>query len=311
MCIRGRQSGGELDAEMLKRLAFMNELAGHEAVLTGGEPTLHTQFAELVDTFCAKAKTVSITTNGTNTSALAALPKRENLRFQVSLDGDEGTHDSIRDTGTFERAMRTLHTLDGQGRNYTVASTVSKRNSHSMKGLAHTLKALKHMSYWRVSYEMPFSDDVADFMLGASEWNSFVDELLECCEVRLKIKKLFPFELYDRHFDELGAKGVRCVNCGGGRAKIYVYPDLSVYPCTCLTDFCVGSLKTSTLGEILSSDLIKPFTDYHVRDGSVCAGCKYKQFCNGGCIGMSYHYFGRLGAGDIRCPYVRECFIST
>ena len=43
-----------------------------------------------------------------------------------------------------------------------------------------------------------------------------------------------------------------------------------------------------------------------VLDDSDCSKCKYLKVCNGGCIGMSYHYFKKIGMGDYRCPLINK-----
>ena len=157
---------------------------------------------------------------------------------------------------------------------------------------------------------MPFgsAEGITDIM-GADEWNDFVDRLLEVVKFRLKIQKIFPFDLYDKRKDELeklAASRKRSLNCGSGSSKIYVYPDFNVYPCTCLTDFCVGNLAAKTLPEILEGAVNRRFSEYVLKNESECQTCEYKTFCNGGCVGMSYHYFGELGMGDKRCPKLKK-----
>ena len=100
----------------------------------------------------------------------------------------------------------------------------------------------------------------------------------------------------------------RCYNCGSGRDKLYVYPDFNVYSCTCLTDFCLGNLKKNALEEILMGEGIRLFSEYKIGSDVICGECKYFAFCKGGCIGMSYHYFGTIGKGDIRCPILRSYY---
>jgi radical SAM domain protein len=52
----------------------------------------------------------------------------------------------------------------------------------------------------------------------------------------------------------------------------------------------------------------KNFYNYNILENSICNQCKYKNFCNGGCMGMSYNILGKLGLGDIRCPIVKKYY---
>lgn len=307
MCIRGRQEGTELDFDVLKSSSWIGELKEHDIVLTGGEPTLNLRFLEILDFFCEKAKTVTVTTNGTIDNYLGSIALKENLFFQVSIDGDQNMHDSIRGIGVYEHSIKTVMQMDALGLQYSVASVVNRNNREAVIRLGEELSNLNNIRYWRVSYEMPFGSAGVNDMLSAGEWNEFVDEIIEKAKLRLKIKKIFPFDIYEKYKDKLDSiitSGTGCNNCGSGKDKIYVYPDLEVYPCTCLTDFSLGSLKTSTLQEILGGRLIEPFIHYEINN-EVCKSCEYLKYCNGGCIGMSYHIFNKLGMGDIRCPKLK------
>lgn len=309
MCVRGKQKGINLDFDQLQKIVNENDFTGHDIVITGGEPFLHGEFVRIVKLMCGEAKTVTVTTNGTFGEHLEELVPYDNLLFQVSLDGNREKHDQIRGEKAFERTWRTLLRLERLALKYAVASVVSHKNRDEIFALIPELEKLSGMKYWRVSYEMPFGSAGFASMMSADEWNEFVDELLKRVAFKLQIRKIFPFDLYEKRKAELervSADRIRTLNCSSGRNKIYVYPDFRVYPCTCLTDFCIGDLRRQSLAEILDSEQNKIFAEYKPADDTECRNCEYQKFCNGGCIGMSYHYFGKLGMGDIRCPKLKE-----
>lgn len=307
MCIRGRQNGTDLDFDTLRNSCWIDELKKHDVVLTGGEPTLNPRFLEILEFFCENAKTVTVTTNGTISNYINSTILKDNLYFQISIDGDQNMHDFIRGIGMYERSLKMVNRLDELEAQYSVASVVNKNNRESIIQLEKELRVLKYIRYWRISYEMPFGDAGVENMLSAEEWNAFVDKIIDKAKLRLKIKKIFPFDVYKKYkdrLDEIVATGSKCNNCGSGKDKIYIYPNLEVYPCTCLTDFSLGSLRINTLQEVLNSIAAEPFIHYEVKN-EICRTCEYLKYCNGGCIGMSYHTFNKLGMGDIRCPKLK------
>lgn len=309
MCIRGDKSNKELSLIDIKELQTLEELTAHDIVITGGEPTLCKEFIPIVDFLKDKCKSVSICTNGTTDYYINKNFLDSKISIQFSLDGIREIHDSIRGHNSYDRIMSTILKLEALEIPYTISTVVNKNNAFCMKSLADVLSDLKNLKRWNLSYEMPFGDADITEILSTEEWNSFVDSMLEYVHFRMKIQKMFPFELFEKYKDKLDDlfKGHKCSNCGSGRNKIYIYPDLNVYPCTCLTDFCLGNLKDSSLTEILNSELATKFANYSVTPESTCFSCEYLKYCNGGCIGMSYHYFHNIGYGDPRCPKLRTC----
>ncbi len=111
--VQGEPSPGEcLDLDLLRRaVAEARPLGLTDAKLTGGEPTLHPRFVEIVDYLTAEGLQMNMETNGTLIDAALArhLKERTNLRFvSVSIDGPNAeVHDAFRGVaGSFEAAVR-------------------------------------------------------------------------------------------------------------------------------------------------------------------------------------------------------------
>jgi MoaA/NifB/PqqE/SkfB family radical SAM enzyme len=90
------------DARETARITHVN--------FTGGEPTLHPQFAEILDTVAAADLTTSFVTNGWHferTWPALAATRDAISRVAFSLDGiDRETHDRWRGAGSFDRLIR-------------------------------------------------------------------------------------------------------------------------------------------------------------------------------------------------------------
>jgi MoaA/NifB/PqqE/SkfB family radical SAM enzyme len=77
---------------------------------TGGEPTIHRQFDEIIRRVCEAAHTFSFVSNGTNFARIVPLLQQYRHWFTgvtFSLDGaHEATHDRLRGAGSYRRVMR-------------------------------------------------------------------------------------------------------------------------------------------------------------------------------------------------------------
>lgn len=309
-CIRGKQSNHSyLDIKALQVILKKNNFSKYYLLLTGGEPTLHPSLSQIIDMCIPYFNGISINTNGTESSWIEKCNTTQ-IHVQISLDGPPEVHNQIRGNGNvdiYSKILNTIEQLNFHNISYNISSTVGRSNYESTKELCQKICELPNLSYWKVSPVLPFGCMTNDDVLSVSQWNNLVTYLLDNAEVRLSIKRLFDFDLLDRYLDtHPNVIKFPKSNCGDVKYKVYVYPDFTVYPCTCLTDFPLGNLTTHTLKEIICSDVAKKFSDYKVSNEAICYQCKYLNICNGGCIGMSYHYFRKLGMGDFRCPLIQE-----
>lgn len=305
-CIRGKAKDSYLDVSHLKKILEENDFSKYQLLLTGGEPTLHKQLNEIIELTHPHFKSICINTNGTNSTWLDKLINR-NIHIQISLDGTEEMHNQLRiqdKKNIFSAIQETIRKIEMLNIPYNLSTTISTANLCDIQELAQYICQFQKMAYWKISPQLPFGCGGFDTHIDTGTWNSLVEDLLNTVTVRMHIKKLFDFSIIKKYQDQI-PKNILS-NCGSAKTKFYIYPDFTVYPCTCLTNFPLGNLKNQTLEEIQKTEYTKLFSSYSVDLTSTCANCEYLKFCNGGCIGMSYHYFGKLGMGDCRCPLVKK-----
>lgn len=305
-CIRGEEKQSSLDVEYLKKILKQNDFSKYQLLLTGGEPTLHKQLNEIIELTRPCFKSICINTNGTNSDWLDKLTSKD-IHIQISLDGTEEIHNQLRiqnKKNIFLLLQETIEKIEKFNIPYNLSTTISKRNVSNIEELAQYICRFQKMAYWKISPQLPFGCGEFDTYIDTTTWNTLVEKLLDTVNVRMHIKKLFDFSIIEKYQNQL-PKNISS-NCGSAKTKFYIYPDFTVYPCTCLTDFPIGNLKNQTLKEIQQAKYTKKFSSYCVDLTSACAKCEYLKFCNGGCIGMSYHYFGKLGMGDYRCPLIKK-----
>lgn len=313
-CIRGSQ-------EYLQYMSFDDAIKGLDKlsewkkesmlILSGGEPTIHTDFKKILLHALKKFKVVLINTNGTTHAHEIFdrdLIRAKNLFIQVSLDGTEQYNDCIRGIGSYKVAIENIRSLLQDGFNVGISTTVNRRNVQSVLELCNTINDLRIFN-WHVSAEMPIGRGTLVECLSAEEWNRFVGKMISKARVRLSIRKVFDFSkrknLTEEQLEKL-SKG--CVhNCGTGSNKLYVNSNFNIAPCTCLDYYC-GNLLNESVESIYNSEVMRKLRNFRPKENVVCYNCKYKQICNGGCFGISKSIFGEIGFGDIRCKIVRDFY---
>lgn len=308
MCIRGERSNHYMDyATFCKTLENFN--CKDDIIISGGECTLHPDFISFVNKAKDVARRVIVASNGVKFDCLDEIADIENLHIQISLDGEQKKHDLIRGNGSFKKTMKTLAKIESKNVSYNIASVVNVHNKNDVYRLIPALAEMERMKYWKISYEMPFGNARKQDVMLVEEWNEYVDSIVNAANFRLKVKKIYDFELYRKAIINNQINFDKCMrNCGGCTDKVYIDTDFRVYPCACLMDFEVGNLKLETMRAILDNDKSSPFKNYQVDKCLPCNGCEFYKMCYGGCIGFSYSFFGELGKGDIRCPKVRDYY---
>jgi MoaA/NifB/PqqE/SkfB family radical SAM enzyme len=83
----------EVSAETLSKLP-----GGFDNLnVSGGEPTLRTDLAELIDVVYPKARITEISSNGLHPERLVPIVRKyPNIKIRFSLEGDESTNNAIR-----------------------------------------------------------------------------------------------------------------------------------------------------------------------------------------------------------------------
>lgn len=276
--------------------------------ITGGEPTLHPNFDMIALESCHSFKNVVLTTNGIfseeKSKKLAELTKNPNFHIQISLDGDEVSHDEIRGKGTYKKTYKSIVELCSSSRknSISISTTVSKTNIKSMFRLAENLQNIPFHK-WRLAPEQIFDPSQFARHVDSSEWNHFVDEILKVCFFKVSIKKVFDFSLMEKSLEDTNENRILRTNCGFGKYKMYIYPDFSVIPCTCMPHLVIGNILNDNIEDV--DKRIKSCQPVCLKD-SICKTCKFYTVCKGGCVGYSYYYQGAIGMGDIRCPKIKS-----
>jgi MoaA/NifB/PqqE/SkfB family radical SAM enzyme len=110
--------------------------------LTGGEPTLHPQFAQILDAIAARDMVWDMVSNGQRMATVCGLMHDQPARrrafksLTLSLDGaTEVTHDRIRGVGSYRQVMAAAALCHGEGLRFGIQMAVHAVNEPEMEQL--------------------------------------------------------------------------------------------------------------------------------------------------------------------------------
>jgi len=133
-CYDERHAGtGELSLAMIERVLREGHGCGIDHLaFTGGEPTLHRQFATIVRAVCAADYLFSFVSNGATLPQLYPLLREARPHFRgvtFSLDGARAaTHDRLRGQGSYRQVMRAASLCIMQDLPFTLNMVLTAHN---------------------------------------------------------------------------------------------------------------------------------------------------------------------------------------
>ncbi|MEW6067658.1 MAG: radical SAM protein [Nitrospirota bacterium] len=141
-CYIGDKDISELSVEKIKNiLKEFEEMQGLRTLITGGEPLLHSKFDEINEMLPEFFIRKVLFTNGLllNKRILKRLNVNE---IQISIDGLEDAHDSLRGKGTFKVAINAVkHAIDS-GFEVSVSTMIHAKNLEDFDDMDRLFKDL-------------------------------------------------------------------------------------------------------------------------------------------------------------------------
>ena len=138
-CYGERHAGtGDLPLELLEKVLAEAQGCGIDhLVFTGGEPTTHLQFGEIVRRVCDVGYAFGFVSNGVNLPRIHPLLVRYRRFFTgatFSLDGArEQTHDSMRGEGSYRQVMKAASVCVAKDLPFTLNMVLTLRNRHEVE----------------------------------------------------------------------------------------------------------------------------------------------------------------------------------
>jgi radical SAM protein with 4Fe4S-binding SPASM domain len=280
---------------------------------TGGEPVLHRDLLPILDYTREHGFSTAMMSNGTLiTSDIARKLRQAQISdVQVSIDGLEAVHDSIRGEGAFRQALKGIANLISCGVDTSINLTLSRLNMGQVDGLV------------RLAEEAGISAVTFSRLVVCGRGKELSGEMLTPRELSDFYRHLHEFEgsstvevtSRDPLFAVAGMEGeipdveFPVGGCSAGVFGVTVASDGSIMPCRRM-DLSIGNIRELSFRELWAESPVlwslRNRQDYHGN----CRTCGYLAVCRG-CRAValaSARSDGRedyLGP-DPQCPYYRE-----
>lgn len=135
-----KNTRGDMGINMFKRLChdFINQehpVENVDIIMSGGEPLCHPQFPKFIKFLRSIGHGIRLSSNGILINEYIDLfDSRDGI--QISIDGDEITHDSIRGEGVYNHASSALRLLNAMDINHSVTMALCKENMYCVDSVA-------------------------------------------------------------------------------------------------------------------------------------------------------------------------------
>lgn len=325
-CTHCYQTGGRMDelslAEIRKVLDEITDMlaAWSETYqlefspslnITGGEPFLRKDLFAILSAMCSAGFAIYLLTNGTlvNRERAAHLARLGVRGVQVSIEGPEKIHDSIRGGGSFAASCRGVENLLEAGLKVTLNATLSELNADKfgdMVAIAISLGA-QRLGFSRL---VPSGRGLGlvDRMIDRQRVRDIYESIFALPENGLEIVTGDPVASQMRDGAEVGDCGsIATGGCAAGISGLTILPDGTVTPCRRLA-IPVGNVRKDSLREIWAgSEILEQLRDRSRYKGR-CGNCPRWATCRG-CRAIAYAHSLVCGEGDFLADDP-QCFIN-
>ncbi|MFD9662457.1 mycofactocin radical SAM maturase [Rhodococcus sp. NPDC059968] len=298
----GRRDPRELSTEQCK--SIIDELQRMQVFyvnIGGGEPTVRSDFWELVDYATAHQVGVKFSTNGVkiDKKVAARLAASDYVDVQISLDGATAeVNDAVRGPGSFAMAVRALENLSEAGFKDAKISVVVTRHNVSQlddfKALADKYGATLRITRLRPSGR------------GADVWDELHPTQAQQRELYNWLVANGEGVLTGDSFFHLSAYGDALPGlnlCGAGRVVCLIDPIGDVYACPFAIheQFLAGNIVADSGFQQVwqTSELFQELRS--PQTGGACSKCDHYDSCRGGCMAAKFFTGLPMDGPDPEC----------
>ncbi len=293
--------------EWFKVIDDLKKLKTEVFVFSGGEPFMYPHWKELINYIKPdndKKITLEIVTNGSLiTPDIIRLLKKKKIGLSFSLDGDQKTHDHIRQT-------------KGAYRNVVSAIKLCKKLNFELVGIVVSINKINYnireklikiildlgVASCRVNSVKPAgrAKEQKNFVINKTQYMQLCEDL--CFWNKKYAKKItisgddsigYCHPIFNKLYD-----GHSWLGCNAGKYVVSVNYKGDVSGCLCLQDerFKAGNVKEKNIADIWKDDDNFAYTrkyDYSLMKGN-CKTCRSRKECGAGCTASAFSRHGTI-----------------
>ncbi len=293
--------------EMCKTLKVKPRIA-----FTGGDPLLRNDFFDLLSLALERNIEIAILGNsyGLNENTVKKIKHYNPMYCQLSLDGLEKKHDSIRKEGCFNDIVRAIKLLKENEIPVNICMTLSRYNMGDIIPLMDYVNELKVDTFTFARFS-PTGEGEKN-----KEWlispNDYRNLLVDIDSKITELKESNAFTKYGKKcylFSALLNYESGDIKLPPKDGKIYFGCSIGIHGMIILADGKVNACRRfpSEIGDIKKSKLLDIFlnspklNEYRGVDKlEKCSKCELMQICRG-CPAIAYSTYGRWNAPDPQC----------
>lgn len=277
--------------------------------ITGGEPFLRKDIFKIIQEIKSSGFDIYLLTNGTliDDKTVSILSETGINGIQISIEGPEIIHDSIRGGGSYRRSLAGIKKVVDAGIEVTLNVTLSNLNCnyvHELISLA-SIVGVRRLGFSR--------------LVPTGRGRQFIREMIETDKVKEIYDSLLNINVEgldlvtgdpvasQRNLKSAANMGYTAFGgCAAGVAGLTFRPDGTINPCRRL-NIPIGNVRTDSLREVWAgSEVLCRLRDKSQYTGR-CGNCARWAGCRG-CRAIAYAYSESRGEHD----YLAEdpqCFI--
>ena len=225
--------------------------------VSGGEPTLRTDLAEIVDVLYPKARVLEISSNGLHPDRLLPIIKKHpNIKIRFSLEGDEVTNNAIRgEKGGYAIKVAGLRALqEAGGKDLGFAFVIQDENAQQLLQVYEMTQKLGvelatstlHNAWQFYKNDNYFYDRLAV----AKQVEGLIEAMLKTSNVKNWFRAYLNLGLIEKI---LGHD--RLIPCTAGSDFAFIDPWSDVWACNVRSDLPMGNLSKQSWKEICDSQV--------------------------------------------------------